>query len=317
MWGVPQHCYYYYYLQEHGKDYEDELTELHRYNIWKSSLALIEEHNREADKHGYTLGINRFGDITNKEFNEMYNGYRITNHKRADSTFEPDPNFKLSNDSFVDWRKEGVVTPVANQGDCGSCWAFSATGSLEAQHALHGSTLVSLSEQNIMDCTESKKYGNMACLGGTMDKAFQYVIDNKGIDSEASYPYLAHTETTCRYNQANMAATMSGFKDVPINEYALSEACLKVGPISIAIDASLESFRFYKNGTYYEIQCSTTLLNHGVLLVGYGTDGYGKDYYLVKNSWGTNWGMEGYIKMSRNRDNNCGIASVASYPVVV
>lgn len=260
--------------------------------------------------------MNQFGDLTDAEFNSVYKVVKGLPRKGA-SLFVPSPGFTPSNDSTaVDWRERGVVTPVKNQGDCGSCWAFSAVGSLEAQHCLSGKTLVALSEQNLMDCTEEKPYGNMACLGGTMDAAFQYIIDNKGIDTEASYPYLAQTETKCRFNPSNVGATMTSFVDVPDNELALTEACKEKGPISVAIDAGWISFRFYKCGVYYEPQCYTTKLNHGVLVVGYGMEPTGEEFYLVKNSWGTSWGIEGYVKMARNRNNNCGIASVASYPVV-
>lgn len=264
--------------------------------------------------------MNQFGDLTDEEFNSKYNGFQMDQEqllKESRTMFVPNPKFVPSNATMaVDWKAQGVVTSVKNQGDCGSCWAFSATGSLEAQHNMSGKPLISLSEQNLMDCTEGKPYLNMACLGGTMDKAFQYIIDNKGVDTEASYPYLAQTEKTCRFNAMNVGATMTGFVDVPISELALTEACSKVGPISVAIDAGWITFRFYKSGVYYEPRCFTTKLNHGVLVVGYGTEDTEEPFYLVKNSWGTKWGLEGYVKMARNRDNNCGIASVASYPVV-
>jgi cathepsin L len=278
---------------------------------------MIEEHNLNAKEHGFTLAMNQFGDLTDSEFSDIYNGFQANRSRTVlGSSFVPTPGFSPMNDS-VDWRKEGVVTPVKNQGDCGSCWAFSAVGSLEAQHRLSGKTLVSLSEQNLMDCTQAKKYGNMACLGGTMDVAFQYIIDNGGVDTEASYPYLAQTETQCRFNVSNVGATMSKFVDVPDNELALTEACKEKGPISVAIDGAWITFRFYKSGVYYEPRCYTTKLNHGVLVVGYGVEAdTGQDYYWVKNSWGAAWGLDGYVKMSRNRNNNCGIASVASYPVV-
>lgn len=291
---------------------------MHRYAVWKSNLASIEEHNKKADQLGYTLAMNQFGDLTDTEFNDKYNGFKMDNQhlkKSNEIVFIPSADYVASNGTTaVDWREQGVVTPVKNQGDCGSCWAFSATGSLEAQHNLSGHPLVSLSEQNIMDCSQGVPYSNMACLGGLMTKAFQYIIDNKGVDTEASYPYLAQTETKCRFNPSNVGATMSSYVNVQINEMALTEACEKIGPISVAIDASLTSFHFYKSGVYYEPQCSTTKLNHGVLVVGYGTDE--TPFYLVKNSWGDQWGLQGYIKMSRYRDNNCGIATVASYPVV-
>ena len=263
--------------------------------------------------------MNPYGDLTEDEFNALYNGYRMEEKKsimpKSEGVFVASPGFVPSNVS-IDWRKEGAVTPVMNQGDCGSCWAFSATGSLEGQHKLSGKMLVPLSQQNLMDCTLNSKYNNMACLGGIMDKAFQYIIDNHGIDTEQSYPYLAQTETKCRFTPANVGATMSNFFDISQDELALTEASEKIGPISVAMDAGYSSFRFYKSGVYYEPQCSTTRLNHGVLVIGYGTLEDGKEYYLVKNSWGTSWGMEGYFMIARNRNNNCGLATVASYPVV-
>lgn len=286
--------------------------------MWQSNLALIEKHN--SQQHGYTLAMNQFGDLTDEEFNARYNGFRMEQQepeKKRNTLFVPSPDYTPSNATMaVDWKEKGVVTSVKNQGDCGACWAFSANGALEAQHNMSGNPLVSLSEQNLMDCTEKPPYSNMACLGGTMDKAFQYIINNKGVDTEASYPYRAQTEKVCRFNRATVGATMTKFVDIPINEMALAEACEKVGPISVAIDAGWITFRFYRSGVYYEPRCFTTKLNHGVLLVGYGTEDTGEPFYLVKNSWGPSWGLQGYVKMARNRNNNCGIASVASYPVV-
>jgi len=145
-----------------------------------------------------------------------------------------------------------------------------------------------------------------------MDSAFQYIIANKGIDTEASYPYTAR-DGTCIFNPANVGATISSFKDIQAqSETDLTSAIMNVGPISVAIDASHSSFQLYSSGVYYESRCSSTQLDHGVLSVGYGVQG--SDYYIVKNSWGPNWGMQGYIMMARNRNNNCGIATMASYP---
>merc|ERR1712142_100363 len=290
--------------------------------IYMENKHKIAKHNMlfHGGQKKYHLKMNKYGDLLHHEFVSTMNGWRGNNtggsYKKnrlhLGVTFiEPDEDVLLPKN--VDWREKGAVTPVKNQGQCGSCWSFSATGALEGQHFRKTGKLVSLSEQNLVDC--STRYGNHGCNGGLMDFAFKYIKDNKGTDTEESYPYEA-MDDDCRYHREDRGATDVGFVDIPQgNEDALKAALATVGPVSIAIDASRSSFQFYSTGVYDEPNCSPMNLNHGVLAVGYGTEN-GQDYWLVKNSWGPGWGDEGYIKMTRNKDNQCGVASAASYPQV-
>jgi cathepsin L len=295
----------------HGKQYGSEQEHNYRLGVYKFNLEYVEEHNRK--NLGFTLGMNKFGDLTAEEFKILYNGMRINASQivQSGNVHTHDDRFELPDS--VDWRTKGVVTGVKDQGQCGSCWAFSTTGSVEGMTAIKTGKLVSVSEQNLVDCSGS--YGNYGCNGGLMDSAFKYIIANKGIDTEDSYPYTAR-DGSCKFNRANVGATISSYTDVQAkSESALQNAIANIGPISVAIDAGHSSFQLYKSGVYFESKCSPTQLDHGVLAVGYGTD-TGKDYYIVKNSWGTDWGMSGYILMSRNKNNNCGISTMSSYPKV-
>lgn len=301
------------YKLQFGKFYKDKSTELARYAVWKQHLKDIEEHNSNPS-HSFKKGLNHFSDLTHPEFSAQMGGcYKIPeNHTSSGSTWLKPTNVQVPDE--VDWRQQGYVTPIKNQGQCGSCWAFSSTGSLEGQVFRKTGTLPSLSEQNLVDCVKT----NQGCNGGWMDNSFKYIRDNKGIDSETGYPYYARELGYCYYNAQYNTATDTGFTDLPAgDEEALKVAVATVGPISVAIDATKPSFMSYRSGVYIEPTCGNTLasLDHAVLVVGYGTDN-GQDYWLVKNSWGTYWGEQGYIRMARNRNDQCGIALKASYPLV-
>lgn len=300
------------YKARHNKQYEGTVETIRRV-IWEQNLEFIRQHNLEADlgMHTFTLGVNEYADWTNEEYSQYLTSYQVSNKTIVGATFMAPNNADIPNE--VDWRKEGYVTPVKNQGQCGSCWAFSTTGSLEGQNFKKTGKLVSLSEQNLVDC--SRKEGNMGCQGGLMDNAFTYIKTNKGIDTEESYPYEGKN-AKCRFQAATIGAVDTGFTDIAQgDEDALKTAAATVGPISVAIDASGLRFQFYRHGVFNNPRCSSTRLDHGVLVVGYGTQD-GQDYWLVKNSWGETWGMKGYIMMSRNKNNQCGIATSASYPLV-
>nr|XP_061808708.1 cathepsin S-like [Nerophis lumbriciformis] len=207
---------------------------------------------------------------------------------------------------------ELAMNHLGDMGSCGSCWAFSAVGALEGQLKKRTGKLVSLSPQNLVDC--SMDFGNHGCHGGFMTHAFQYVDKNRGIDSDQAYPYKAK-RGICTYKPQDRAANCSGYSFVAKgDEEALKVALANVGPISVAIDASHSKFVFYRHGVYEDLAC-THKVNHGVLAVGYGTE-KGRDYWLIKNSWGVKYGDKGYIKMARNRFNQCGVALHAVFPVM-
>ena len=208
---------------------------------------------------------------------------------------------------------KGYVTPVKDQRQCVSSWAFSATGAVEGAHFRATGNLVSLSEQNLMDCVHPFEDG---CDGGSTTDAFRYVLQN-GIMSEIDYHYKARDSGfgVCNFASEETAATIDNFNVVGYqNELALQNDVANMGPVSVAIDASRPSFQLYHEGVYSDLECSSDDVNHDMLAVGYGTAADGKDYWLVKNSWGETWGMEGYMMMARNQDNMCGIATDASYP---
>lgn len=308
------------WMMLHSKNYSSPMEEKFRMKIFMENKAKIARHNKLAQKgeRSFFMKMNHFGDLLHHEFVSAVNGFDHEAHQALRASGESEgvtyiPPAFVELPTEVDWREHGAVTEVKDQGQCGSCWAFSTTGSLEGQHFRKTGKLVSLSEQNLVDCSE--KFGNNGCNGGLMDNAFRYIKANGGIDTEKSYPYEADDED-CHFNPVNVGADDKGYVDIRQgSEEDLKKAVGTVGPVSIAIDASQDSFQFYSHGVYDEPHCSPTALDHGVLAVGYGTED-GKDYWLVKNSWGASWGLNGYIKMTRNKNNQCGVATCASYPLV-
>ncbi|KAH8240332.1 hypothetical protein KR032_010470 [Drosophila birchii] len=303
------------FVKEQGKSYKDVAEQQLRHKIFNENRIKIDEHNQRFanGEVSFKMAINEYSDMTSQEFSDMMTGLRYSNtldENLKEQTFISPEHVTLADS--VDWRSKGAVTGVKNQGSCGSCWAFSATGSLEGQHFRKTGKLVSLSEQNLVDCSGS--YGNKGCGGGFMTWAFKYIKDNGGIDTEESYPYKAKNDK-CKFNRATIGATVTGFVTLPIgDEKKLAETVATIGPVSVAIHVTA-SFQHYRSGIYIEPNCDPKQLNHGVLVVGYGSEN-GKDFWLVKNSWGSSWGDKGYIKMLRNGNNQCGISTAACYPTV-
>jgi len=290
-----------------GKVYFDEHDEMYRRQVFIANLQYIREHN--AGEQTYTLAMNKFGDLTFEEFHTKFTGFLGLRNRFARSQNVADLS-TVAPLADVDWSTKGAVTPIKNQGQCGSCWSFSATGSVEGAWFIAKGQLISLSEQQLMDCSKSE--GNNSCEGGLMDYAFEYIIKNKGICTEASYPYKAVDES-CK--ACTNVVTISSYKDVAESENALLAAVTQQ-PVSVAIEADQSAFQFYSSGVLTG-KCGTNL-DHGVLAVGYGTLS-GTDYWKVKNSWGADWGMSGYVLIQRGKaqkGGQCGILMASSYPVV-
>jgi len=290
----------------HNKQYKLLGEEFNRRLNFERNVRIINAHNLQADLElvTYRLGLNKYSDMSQTEFNKKFNGFRLGHANDSDILMATGKSVP----DTVDWRTKGYVTPVKDQAQCGSCWAFSSTGSIEGQNFKKTGKLISFSEQQLVDCSTAQ--GNAGCGGGWMDQAFQYVIKAGGIETEEAYPYTA-ADGNCKFNKNAVKATLTGYTDIQKTEDALKEAVATNGPISVAVDAT--GFFQYKSGIFYDATCQQNSPDHAILVVGYGSDN-GKDFWIVKNSWGLSWGEQGYIRMSRNRQNMCGIANYATFP---
>ena len=283
------------FVSQFGKSYGTVAEFEFRSAVFQDKLAYIEEHNRSG-LHTHTLGVNEFTDRTDAEMKKML-GYRPEMKTSRNEVLLDESNLADS----VDWRSKGAVTPVKNQGQCGSCWAFSTTGAVEGADFIKTGTLNSISEQQLVDCSTQ----NNGCNGGLMDYAFQY-IESHPLETEGEYPYTAR-DGTCHTHQTPGVGTVSSYQDIASRDTQMKAAISK-GPVAVAIEADQAVFQSYSSGVITS-GCGSSL-DHGVLAVGYGTEN-GQEYYLVKNSWGASWGDKGYVKIAPDQ---CGILNAASIP---
>ncbi|XXG89016.1 hypothetical protein AAC387_Pa12g1120 [Persea americana] len=288
---------------------------LKRFHVFKNNARYIHESNKRTNVT-YTLGLNKFADLSNEEFRAMYTQLpqRVLQQQGGGRS----AGFIYGNISeplpaSVDWRKKGAVTSIKDQGACGSCWAFSTIAAVEGINQIKTGELVPLSEQELVDCDRKMNEG---CNGGLMDYAFQFIVDNGGINREGDYPYTASENQCDLTKKLSHVVTIDGYEDVPANDdNALMKAAAHQ-PVSVGIEAGGLEFQFYLKGVFTGT-CGTDL-DHGVAVVGYDETREGIKYWIVKNSWGLEWGDGGYIKIQRNEKKTeglCGINMMASYPL--
>ena len=298
------------FRERFNKNYlsKDELNT--RFSIFRNNFIDILIHNADVSQN-FTLGVNQFTDLTPQEFKEQY----VSGLKPVGSNgCKPFSSTASQAPSSIDWRSKNAVTSVKDQGQCGSCWSFSATGAIEGAWAISKGQLVDLSEQELVDCATGIAYSSRGCSGGQMDGAFKFVIQN-GQCSLSSYPYTAKDE---KCKSCTALAHISSCSDVKPNDQVSLKGAVSQQPVAVAISADSRIFQSYSSGVITSSNCYTSL-NHGVLVVGYGTEN-DVDYWLVKNSWGPTWGSAGYLKIQKSSSTNdpgvCGISMQPSFPTV-
>jgi cathepsin L len=297
------------YVSEFGKHYANEAEYTQRKAIFENRLINIRKHN-EDDTLTWKRGVNQLSDRTEEEFAQL-RGYK-KNIAYASKLNRPVSNIEYPTvkASFVDWRLKGIISDVKDQGQCGSCWTFSATESVESYSAIKTGQLQDLSEQQILDCTPNPDQcgGTGGCQGGTYELAWNQITATGGLTSEWQYPYISYfgSNYNCHANQTTPFVKVAGFVDLPANELSPVLSVLStIGPLSISVDAS--TWSEYESGVYDGCNQTNPDLDHAVQLVGMGTDAKFGDYWLVRNSWSPTWGEKGYIRLRRTETPRCGI----------
>ena len=306
------------FLEKFGKKYEN-LEELEsRFRIFSVNLRAILTHNLDY-RQNFTMAVNQFTDLTAEEFKAKYvGGLKLKAPFVGSYGCKTFSSSAAGAPSVIDWRTRGAVSTVKDQGQCGSCWTFSATGAVEGAWAISTGKLVDLSEQQLVDCATGAAYGSHGCSGGQMEGAFKYIVEH-GQCLLADYPYTSGvTKTGGACQKCATVAHVSSCSDVKPNDQISLKAAVAQQPVAIAIEADTRYFQSYSSGVLTSASCGTNL-DHGVLIVGYGNE-KGQDYWLVKNSWSTTWGDGGYVKIARSSSTNdagiCGIAMDPSFPSI-
>jgi C1A family cysteine protease len=292
------------YVAKYGKSYGTKEEFEFRADLFKKTLTALSQENSKND-NTFRVAANKFADWTPAEYR------RMLAYKPLRGNVTPVVDTPVSIPTSIDWRTEGAVNPVKDQGQCGSCWAFSAVGAMESRIKIKTGTLPSLSEQQLVDCAGGI-YENQGCNGGDMGTAMDYAHD-KGMEREATYPYTA-MDGNCNYDSSKVIARPVSRANVTPNNAVALKTAIAAGPVSVAIEADTFVFQFYSGGILNSKACGTNL-DHGVVAVGYGVDPSKGEYYIVRNSWGSSWGVKGYINIAVvDGAGICGIQMEPVYP---
>jgi len=301
-----------------GREYSSLEQEATKYAQFLDNMKTIADVNSQDLR--YKLRLNQFGDMTPDEFRLFVHGSKgsclTAGRQQSVEPWVEKPQVS-ANPTSIDWTNyngKSYVTPVKNQGQCGSCWAFATTGSLECRYAIAKGTLTSLSEQQLVDCSWAQ--GNLGCDGGWWYNAYQYIESNGGLCTETEYPYTAHDGVCKQSSCGTKYDDMTNYLKVTADDEADLETAAASGCVAVGVEADQTAFQFYSKGIL-DGACGTNI-DHGVLVVGYGTQN-GEEYWKVKNSWGVSWGEQGYVLICKACNKNgskgeCGINMYPAYP---
>eukprot|EP01107_Rhizomastix_libera_P017571 TRINITY_DN852_c0_g2_i1.p1 TRINITY_DN852_c0_g2~~TRINITY_DN852_c0_g2_i1.p1 ORF type:complete len:367 (+),score=64.92 TRINITY_DN852_c0_g2_i1:36-1103(+) len=318
------------YGQSQSRDDSASSEYAARYEVFRGNLQRIAALNAESQSRGSSVvyGVTRFADLSPAEFAALYSnaehGAKLVEefehavaagamHKSNETASPVAAVSALALPTDVDWRAKGAVTDVKNQGQCGCCWTFSTVANIESLYKIKYNQLIDFSPQQLIDCDHTCKFFtcNKGCSGGVPKYAMEYIKKN-GLTTLKKYPFIGK-EGTCSYTESMSQVTIKDFVAIDNDEGEMQKYVANSGPISACLYVN-SNFQYYKSGVFDDAGCPTNTINHAITVVGYGTEN-GKDFWIIKNSWGDDWGEDGFIRIARGK-NMCGIKNQSATAVL-